>query len=969
MKTIGNFAHMCYALVEGMGGFLLGKEKPPFWKGENHMETRNENSAYLYDLRTNGRIRPLGIDCEHQAFSWKMQSDTIGQRQEAYRIVVKNADGKMVWDSGKVVCGQSHEILYGGERLEAATPYTWELSVWDQEENLISASASFETALPTEEGFGDAKWISAAESADDDTHRLPAFRRSVTISKEIASARLYSTALGAYENFINGQRVGTIGEDGQVRYHELKPGSSEMAKRKYYSTYDVTAMLHQGENVLAALTGTGWWNSLIAANYGKRIAYLCKLVIRYTDGSVDTVCTDESWKAADKSPMETADIYNGESYDAQSDLSFLQGGYDDSGWSQAEINQEYSGEITPWIGSPIIVRDDLERHARSVTIYQGAVDADEERFGRINVLRNVEVPAGTNAEFTLHQGETALIDFGQNAAGWEAFTVSGKPGTLVTIEHGEILNDHLGEKSRGNDGPGGSIYNLNYRSAKAQTLYTLRGIGEESYHPTLTYYGFRYVEITATDTVHFKDITAQVVTSVEEDAGDIVTSHEKINRLLSLARWGQYSNYLSVPTDCPQRDERYGWMADTQVFATAGCYLGNNKTFLEKFLQDVRDAQPENGAYGGVAPKGRYGNEQGGTGWADAGVIVPYILWQMYGDVSVIRTHWNSMVHYVDGFLGTTEKHGPVNIWGDWVAYESNDGEIQDILAAAYYAWDAQMMAEMAQAAGFHDQVEKYKKLFADEKAYFIENFVTSDGKMRRGEQSVCLYALYLDLLPHSASVNAVTDQLLENIRRNGNRLQTGFLGTKIILDTLTKIGQNQVAYTLLFQEQNPSWLYTVNQGATTVWERWNSYTVADGFADVGMNSFNHYAYGAVAEWMFATMAGIGNSQPGFKRICLAPAPDRRLPLVRAEYQSAYGPIKVVSELWEESWQYSFAIPANTTAEIRIPTGGAHITVDGMEVSALSLDRDGIVLRRTDGDIAVFDAAASKHTILVAPVQ
>ena len=269
-------------------------------------------------------------------------------------------------------------------------------------------------------------------------------------------------------------------------------------------------------------------------------------------------------------------------------------------------------------------------------------------------------------------------------------------------------------------------------------------------------------------------------------------------------------------------------------------------------------------------------------------------------------------------------------------------------------------------AAGFEDQIEKYNSLFADEKTYFIENFVTSDGKMRRGEQSVCLYALYLDLLPDQSSVDAVTDQLLENIKRNGNRLQTGFLGTKIILDTLTKIGRNDVAYTLLFQEQNPSWLYTVNQGATTVWERWNSYTVADGFADVGMNSFNHYAYGAVAGWMFATMAGIGIGQPGFKRICLAPAPDRRLPLVRAEYQSAYGPIKVESEFQGELWQYGFAIPANTTAEIRIPVGGAHITVDGSEASALSWEKDGIVLCRIEDGIAVFDAAASKHTILVA---
>lgn len=794
-----------------------------------------------------------------------------------------------------------------------------------------------------------------------DSESLPAFRKSFTPAKKIASARLYTTALGVYDVHINGRRVGRILEDGSIEYHELKPNFTEMADRKFYSSYDVTAMITEGsENVLSAVVASGWWSGLVAANYGKQDAFLAKLVLCYDDGSREIITTGTDWKASRASAVTMGDIYNGESYDARVDQSWMLPGYDDSAWQAVKINREFKGEITSWMGSFITVHDELEHSPKSLTVYKGATGARADRYGKINVL---STPA--SAELTLNPGEVLLVDFGQNFSGWEAFTVRGNAGTVLTIEHGETLNDQNGEFSRGNDGPGGSIYNANYRSAQATTRYTLRGGESESYHPSFTYYGFRYIEITTTETVKLEAIAGQVVSSVEKEIGQLTTSDAKINQLISNIRWGQYSNYLAVPTDCPQRDERMGWSADTQVFVKAGCYLGFSKSFLEKYLQDLRDAQNAEGAYPGVAPTGQYGGgDWGGTGWADAGVIIPYTLYRMYDDISVITDSWASMQKYVDGYLSKFGKNGPRNIWGDWLAYESNDSEIQSILAVAYYAWDAKMMAEMAEAAGYTDQVAKYERLYETEKDYFIEKYVRPDGKLKRGEQSVCLYALYLDLLPDEASVAAVTKQLTTNISRNKNKLQTGFLGTKIILDTLTKIGRNDLAYALLLQENNPSWLYSVLQGATTIWERWNSYTIESGFGDVGMNSFNHYAYGAVAGWMFETMVGIGQSEPGFKRLLVAPQPDARISEVKASYDSAYGLITARSSFDGKVWTYDLTVPANTTAEIRIPMADfGELTVNGKALSELTLEVDGIVCTES-GESMIFDAVAGSFSFV-----
>ncbi len=847
-------------------------------------------------------------------------------------IVIRDADGNVIYEndfSGESsnFIGSSYAVLENG-MLKMGTE---------------SATGEFIAYLSTSDS-------------------LPVFRKAITVKSGLVSAKLYTSGLGVYEAYVNGDRIGRKYADGTIEYCELKPGFTEMADRKFYTTTDITWMLTEGENVLSAVVSGSWWSDQAAAKYGKNDAFLAKLILTYSDGSTETIVTDTSWKTAKESAVVFADIYTGETYDARVDQSWMKPGYDDSTWAAPVVNKEFTGTICAWMGSTITVREDLNRDPVSVTVYKGATGATSTQYGKINVLNTYG-----DESFTLNPGETALIDFGQNFSGWEAFTVEGAAGTVLTIEHGEILNDNNGLMSRGNDGPEGSIYNANYRSAAATTIYTLAGGGKESYHPSFSFYGFRYIEITATATVTFHSVDGQVVTSVEKETGTMETSDKDVNQLISNIFWGMYSNYLSIPTDCPQRDERQGWTADTQVFTEAGTYLAFSKSFLEKFLTDMRDAQNSEGAYSGTAPTGNYGGAGwGGTGWADAGVIIPYVLYMQYGDTSVITENWKSMQKYVDTYLGKSDKKGPNSIWGDWLAYESNDSEIQAILAVAFYAWDALMMAEMAEAIGREDDAKDYLELYEVEKAYFIEQYVKANGQLIRSEQSVCLYALYLDLLPDEASVEAVTKQLTDNIKRKGNRLQTGFLGTAIILPTLTKIGRSDLAYTLLLQHDNPSWLYSVDQGATTIWERWNSYTIESGFGDVGMNSFNHYAYGAVAAWMFDSMAGINTDpdNPGYKRIILAPQPDSRL-AVKASYDSAYGLITAESTYEGSVWTYTASIPANTTAQIRIPASSeANCVVNGKALSDLTLEIDGLTYVGMEDGVLIFEAVSATYTFV-----
>jgi len=878
----------------------------------------------IYGLTTEKLALAVGIDTKSPRFAWKYESDVKGISQVSYSVTVKCACGKTVWESG-IVESRAMNTIYAGEMLKPATNYSWTVCTVMSNGETLTASAEFMTGLLDSGMLDSAKWIAFPHTEGITKDMLPAFRRGFAYNKPLASAKLFIAGCGIYTAYINGERVYNLDKDGVKHINELTPGFTEVLVRKLYHSYDVTNMLAEGKNCISVISASGWWSDQIVNFAGNFSAVRALLIINYADGTSETITTDESWKVSNEHPVREATVYHGEVYDARIPMSFIYPDFDDSAWMNAAESADFTGTVTAHMGEPIVCRDDLCRKAVKVYTYSGVTGAEE---GCAGVIANVtNYPS---ADFVLKAGETAVIDFGQNAAGREFFKVSGKSGTTVTVYHGEMLNDGNGARSRRCDGPEGSVYIENMRSARTTTKYTIGSDNTvEEYRPLFTFYGFRYVMITADAEVHFHDFVGEVLTSIGYDCGTLEVGDEWVNKLISNGRWGMYSNSLTVPTDCPQRDERLGWTADTQVFTTTAQYYSTAaQSFLEKWMQDMRDVQYPDGQYCSVAPLGPYGRDGGALGWADAGILAPYYVWRMSGDTKIISENYSSMKLYMDDFLAGRAPAGPVPRYGDWLSFEPNDNPLQVYLGVCYYAWDAMVMSEMAEAIGETEDSAHYADIYKAQKKYFIETYVNEDGTVKLSQQTAALFALRLNLLPDEKSTEAVKAQLLANFEDKGCRLQTGFLGTSVLLPTLSENGMNDMAYTLLLQDAMPSWLYSVKAGATTVWERWNSYSTADGFGDVGMNSFNHYAYGCVVEWMFSYMAGIKPVKAGYDTFILAPIPDKRVGYVCAEYDSVCGKIKSSWRYDGDSIIYECTVPANTTATVVNPKTGESTEVE-----------------------------------------
>lgn len=820
-----------------------------------------------------------------------------------------------------------------------------------EENNPFSGGTVVNGKLNCDGGTGTSTYV----YFEPDESGAPVFRKSVLLAKP-ESARLYSTALGVYDVFINGERVGVSGEDGKM-YDELKPGWSNYNKRLLYHTYDVTDYIVNGTNVITGIVTSGWWNGAIAhGTYGsKDCAFLAKLVLTYADGTQYVVSTDETWSVSTEGSVRYADIYHGETYDARYGRDYMLAGYDDSAWSKAVVSEDFQGTISAFNGSNIRIDESLTREAESITLYSGAVDNGSD-YGKINIVDTYD---SMEDGITVEKGQNLLIDMGQNMVGWPQIRVKAASGTRIWINFAEMLNDS-GQLSRGNDGPQGSIYTANYRSARSLLTYIAAGSQEvETYSPTMTYFGFRYLELTADAAVTVYGISGKVVTCDAEQTGWIETSNADVNQLFSNILWGQRGNYLSAPTDCPQRDERLGWSGDTQIFVGTAVYNMDVNNFYHKWADDAVDSQWENGAYPDVIPASNLVG--GGAGaWSDVGIIVPYAIYEAYGDIGILESNYASMEKYMN-WLDNGTYDGPNTTYGDWLSYE---GTSSRLISVAYYAYDAMLMSKTAKVLGKTEDAQKYRRLFENIKASFIERYVNTDGSMKETSQTAYLLALRFDLLPDAASRQLISEKLVEKLKSNNNQLSTGFVGTGIIAQTLSEIGCSDQAYSLLLTDDDPSWLYSVHQGATTVWERWNSYTIANGFGDVSMNSFNHYAYGAVAEWMYESMAGIRADEetPGFSHFFLEPQIDdrtgselpsgqERITYVRGAYESRYGRIRSEWSTEEHLLDYSAGVPANSSATLTLPVaaGANYITVNG-EVYALS---DRIADAPALSDIAV----------------
>ena len=783
------------------------------------------------------------------------------------------------------------------------------------------------------------------------------FVSPVVNGKKVASARWMTTGLGVYQLFVNGKPVGE---------EVLKPGFTHYEKTKRSFTYDVTDAWQKkagAENVLSAQVTPGWWADKIITPgghegmIGKKCAFRGVLELTYTDGSTETLGTDtEHWKAGIAGPVTHAAIFDGERYDAR----ILPGYATPEKLSTPEVNTEFAGEILPSAGAEIYLRKDLALKPVRAYVWEGVTDAresetkEEVEYGKVDIKR--EYAAGQ--AITVKPGETLVVDFGQNAAAVPSFVFKAAEGTVLTCLPSEILNDGNGAESRGMDGPGGSCHRRNLR-AKPDCFridYTFGADdGFVAYHPTCSFFGYRFISVTATDEVTIQSVESIPVTSIAKnlETGVLETGDESINKLISNTVWGQRSNYLSVPTDCPQRNERLGWTADTQVFTETGTFFANTDAFFHKWMRDMRDTQTETGAFPGVAPQAQYGAEPTSMmrlGWADAGIIVPWTVWKQFGDTQIVDECWESMDRFMTHINDTKYDHNALAAengdyqWGDWLSYEALEScsrrafgpqdasgkysrlpEAKDYwcyLGASYWAVDAGMMRDMAAATG--RDAAPYQAMADAAKAYLKEKFLNPDGSFKEATlntmQTPALFALKNGLVEGEAR-EAMVARLRQNFADHDGCLQTGFLGTSILMDVLTENGMADIAWDLLFQRKNPSWLYSIDNGATTIWERWNSYTIESGMGPKGMNSFNHYAYGSVCAWIWKTVAGIAadTAAPGFRHIVMKPVPDKRLGYVKAEYHSAAGLIKSAWKYDGDRWIWDFTIPEGATASVTLP--------------------------------------------------
>jgi len=715
-------------------------------------------------------------------------------------------------------------------------------------------------------GAGNAPW-GYVEPSGLELHPLPLLRKTFQVSKKAVRAWVHVAALGTCRVHINGK---------PVTDDLFVPGRSDFRKRAYYRTYDVTPLVRRGSNAVAATLADEWYAGYCGGwgrprFYGGEPRLLVQLEIELADGTTQCVVSDNSWKAA-YGPIRESDMFMGETYDARLDMpGWDQPRFDDAAWDRVAVEDDLRLPLTWHPGPPV---------RRIMELACKAVD---------------QVAPGVY-----------VFDLGQNMVGWARMRVRG-------ASRGQVITMRFAEAVRAD----GAIYTPNLRSARNIDTYTCKGLPEEVWEPAFTFRGFRYVEVTGYPGETSPDaITGVVVHSDFPMVGSFSSSNPLLDRLYENIVWSLRGNYLEVPTDCPQRDERQGWTGDAQVFFRTASYIADLSAFMTKWLTDLNDGQREDGAYPDVAPV--VGAGFGTPAWGDAGIVIPHILHKTYGDIRIIERHYPSMARYIDYLVkNSQDRLRPPIGYGDWVPASSDTPK--DLLATAYFAHVAGLMADMASVIGRGEDANGYRRLFEEVRNAFNRAYVSGDGRIKGETQTCYVLALYMDLLPERLRPKAVR-HLVEDIRRRGWHLSTGFLGTSMLLPVLSRFGRLDVAYRLLLRETYPSWLYTVRAGATTIWERWNGWTDDHGFYEPGMNSFNHYAFGAVGEWLFDTVAGIDAGLSGFRDIAIRPHPSSMVPRAAARYESMAGPIGVEWAVAGDQLDLKVEIPPNATATVRVPT-------------------------------------------------
>ena len=815
----------------------------------------------LIDLKTEYRTNPLGIDCARPRFSWILESDKKNTVQTMYRLIVKSNETP-VWDSGEVNSDESVLVEYAGCEIKTSARYHLALTVWDNHGQTAETTGYFETGLM---GNFKGNWIT--HGYEDKAEPCPVYIKDFSLNgKNIKSARMYASALGIYNININGQKTSDV---------FFAPGWTKYQKRIQYQTYDITELLREN-NRLEMTVANGWYTGELTwdcspDHYGSRTAAWAQIEIAFTDDTIQTILSGDNWSYG-TGQVRYAEIYHGQIID-----------------NNFPVKIEGSAKIFDHTMDTLVSQE-----CEPVRITE-----------KLKPVKFIQTPNGEK-----------VFDFGQNLTGFVEVRLNCPEGTTVKIQHAEILDKD------------GNFYTANLRKARATDTFICSS-GENVFVPGFTFHGFRYIKIEGLgDTPSADWFTACVLHTDMEKTGTFECSHKGINRLQQNISWGQRGNFLDIPTDCPQRDERLGWTGDAQMFASTAAYIYNCALFFTKWLHDLEAEQTAEFGVPHVVPNlETKGHGGASSAWSDAATIIPWAMYEAFGDKQILKHQYNSMKGWVEYMRS---KAGDTNLWqsgfhyGDWLALDKPEGPgatgATDIylIASAFYAYSTGILAKTAEVLGYENDVKQYSKLQKDIVAAFQKEYITQTGRLVSETQTACILALHFDLVQPEFRAR-VLQSLIDNLSRHGNHLTTGFVGTPYLCHTLSDNGFHELAATVFLQEDYPSWLYAVNLGATTIWERWNSKRSDGSLGDVGMNSFNHYSYGSIGSWMYQKLGGLEILEPGYKKIRIAPKPVKEFSFVKAEIKTVYGELSCEWKYDDNSFGINITIPCNTTAVVKLP--------------------------------------------------
>lgn len=840
-------------------------------------------TLHISSLTCEYRVNPIGLDTTQPRFTWQLESDLKHTIQSAYHIQVSRVENsfepsRLVWDSGHIQSEQSVLVVYEGQELLARNRYFYRVKVWDQSglQSPWSDTAFWEMGQLSPNDWS-AKWITPdAASIDPDAEEAFYLRKTFTARKGIRKATIYATSLGIYELELNGSRVGDW---------EFTPGWTSYRHRLQVQTYEVTSLLQQGENhTLGAVLANGWYKGNLAWKNQRNIfgdvrALFLQLHIEYMDGTSEITISDDSWRAS-LGPVRMSELYHGETYDANLEL---------SGWSMSTYQDDKWCSVT--------VLD----HSKDILVMQ---ENEPSRITQhLKPITVIETPFG----------ETVL-DFGQNMVGKVHMRLELPVGTRLQLLHAEVLDQE------------GNFYIGNLRHAKQTVTYVCKGGGEEQYEPHFSFQGFRYVKVVgwpkevAFDAERF---TGHVIHTDMSASGIFECSHPLLNKLQQNIVWGQRGNFLDVPTDCPQRDERLGWTGDAQVFIRTAAFNYEVALFFTKWLRDLEADQHENGGVPFVIPDVLGPTDHSSSAWGDAAVICPWTIYQVYGDKRVLEQQYDSMKAWITYMRSQGENEYLWNTgfhFGDWLGLDAKEGSYigatpRDLIATCFYAYSTSLFVKAAEVLGHSEDVAKYSELYERIVEAFTQEFLTPTGRLAAHTQTAHVLPLMFGLVKGSTR-DRLAKTLAEYVVEQKNHLTTGFVGTPYLCHVLSENGYHDLAVSLVQQEDYPSWLYSIHKGATTIWEHWDGIKPDGSFWSDDMNSYNHYAYGSIGDWLYRVVAGLDSDdqQPGYKRIHFRPRPDSGLEYARASLHSSYG--KMRSE-WKKEADgrvvYEFQLPPNTT--------------------------------------------------------